>query len=500
MRVGDDRPEGLDLVRPPGRLVLRGLPHRPRLERDPGLSYLLVPMDQPGVEARSITQLTRTSEFNEVFFDGARTHVDNVVGEVGEGWRVALATLALSAEWHCWGTSCVSPGARPLDPWPANGPRATRCCGTPGPGPHRTHDHALQHPAQPFGRRRPGRPPEAPSPVYWGTCTAVTTSWRSSVLGRCRPRSSTPRRWHRTRATPSTIPALLSLPRSETIYGGSNQIQRNIIGERVLGLPPEPKGWREHQARCVLRAASASHPRPAGTVSWTARSCWSRRRPGPGIGSATARRCLEEGAAVVVSDAHDRRLGETAEQLRPCRSGGPRPRRACDVTERPRWASSTRRAGELRTLRRGRAQRRSGGHRPAGRDDRRAVVAVLDVTLTGTFRCTRAALSHLLPQGSGVIVNNASVLGWRAQPGQAHYAAAKAGVMALTRCAAAEAAPAGVRVNAVSPSLADTPSSTGPFPTRTWPSCAAASSSAGAPRPGRWPTSSSSWPATTPPT
>jgi 3-oxoacyl-[acyl-carrier protein] reductase len=82
---------------------------------------------------------------------------------------------------------------------------------------------------------------------------------------------------------------------------------------------------------------------------------------------------------------------------------------------------------------------------------------VIDVTLTGTFRCTRAALGHLLERRSGAIVNNASVLGWRAQPGQAHYAAAKAGVMALTRCAAAEAAPAGVRVNAVSPSLAEHP-------------------------------------------
>src|SRR5207302_3924644 len=79
---------------------------------------------------------------------------------------------------------------------------------------------------------------------------------------------------------------------------------------------------------------------------------------------------------------------------------------------------------------------------------------VLDVTLNGTFRCTRAALRHMIPRGSGVIVNNASVLGWRAQAGQAHYAAAKAGVMALTRCAALEAAPAGVRVNAVAPSLA----------------------------------------------
>src|SRR5262249_35464384 len=79
---------------------------------------------------------------------------------------------------------------------------------------------------------------------------------------------------------------------------------------------------------------------------------------------------------------------------------------------------------------------------------------VIDVTLTGTFRCTRAALRHMVERKSGVIVNNASVLGWRAQAGQAHYAAAKAGVMALTRCAAIEAASANVRINAVAPSLA----------------------------------------------
>jgi 3-oxoacyl-[acyl-carrier protein] reductase len=79
---------------------------------------------------------------------------------------------------------------------------------------------------------------------------------------------------------------------------------------------------------------------------------------------------------------------------------------------------------------------------------------VLDVTLTGTFRVTRAALTHMYETGAGVIVNNASVLGWRAQTGQAHYAAAKAGVMALTRCSAIEAAPRGVRINAVAPSIA----------------------------------------------
>jgi 3-oxoacyl-[acyl-carrier protein] reductase len=70
------------------------------------------------------------------------------------------------------------------------------------------------------------------------------------------------------------------------------------------------------------------------------------------------------------------------------------------------------------------------------------------------MRCTRAALNHMYPRGTGVIVNNASVLGWRAQEGQAHYAAAKAGVMALTRCAAIEAGPRGIRINAVSPSIA----------------------------------------------
>ena len=66
----------------------------PGSQRHKGLSYLLVPMDQPGVEVRPITQLTGTSEFNEVFFDGARTDGRHVVGEVGDGWRVALATLA----------------------------------------------------------------------------------------------------------------------------------------------------------------------------------------------------------------------------------------------------------------------------------------------------------------------------------------------------------------------------------------------------------------------
>src|SRR3546814_7425580 len=80
---------------------------------------------------------------------------------------------------------------------------------------------------------------------------------------------------------------------------------------------------------------------------------------------------------------------------------------------------------------------------------------VLNVTLTSVMRATRAALRYFREADhGGVIVNNASVLGWRAQHSQSHYAAAKAGVMALTRCSAMEAVEYGVRINAVSPSIA----------------------------------------------
>ena len=178
---------------------------------------------------------------------------------------------------------------------------------------------------------------------------------------------------------------------------------------------------------------------------------------GTGIGSATARRCLEEGASVIVSDAHARRLEETAAQLE-AETGGTVRAVACDVTDeaqvRALYAAAVEQFGRFDIAVHNAGL---GGTVPLVEMTDEQWSRVLDITLTGTFRCTRAALTHLLPQGSGVIVNNASVLGWRAQPGQAHYAAAKAGVMALTRCAAAEAAPSGVRVNAVSPSLAEHP-------------------------------------------
>jgi 3-oxoacyl-[acyl-carrier protein] reductase len=170
---------------------------------------------------------------------------------------------------------------------------------------------------------------------------------------------------------------------------------------------------------------------------------------GTGIGFATAKRCAEEGATVAIADKHERRLGESAKEL-----GGvlavP-----CDVTnEDDVQAMFDRVVDEIGHVDVLVNNAGLGGTAPLIEMTDDQWSSVLDVTLNGTFRCTRAALRYMIPRGSGVIVNNASVLGWRAQVGQAHYAAAKAGVMALTRCAAIEAAPSGIRVNAVSPSLA----------------------------------------------
>jgi 3-oxoacyl-[acyl-carrier protein] reductase len=176
---------------------------------------------------------------------------------------------------------------------------------------------------------------------------------------------------------------------------------------------------------------------------------------GTGIGAAAAARCLEEGAQVMISDQHTRRLADTAEQL----AAGHGDRvwsQPCDVTDEAQATAliegTARHFGRVDVL-----------INNAGLGGTSSVLdmtdeqwhRVLDVTLTGTFRCTRAALRQMVAQGhGGAVVSNASVLGWRAQPGQAHYAAAKAGVMAFTRCAALDVAAHGIRVNAVAPSLA----------------------------------------------
>ena len=177
---------------------------------------------------------------------------------------------------------------------------------------------------------------------------------------------------------------------------------------------------------------------------------------GAGIGSAAATRCLEEGAAlVVIGDTHPGRL-EAAESELAERFGAQRVRSAvCDVTveaDVQALLDLAEQDGPIDVMINNAGL---GGTAPILEMTDDQWSKVLDVTLTGTFRCIRAAGQRMVASGTaGVIVNNASVIGWRAQEGQAHYAAAKAGVMALTRSAAMDLAAHGIRVNAVSPSLA----------------------------------------------
>ncbi|MET4643498.1 SDR family oxidoreductase [Streptomyces sp. NBC_01724] len=177
---------------------------------------------------------------------------------------------------------------------------------------------------------------------------------------------------------------------------------------------------------------------------------------GAGIGGATARKFLEEGARIVIGDAHARRLKETEQALAEEFGAANVTSLPCDVTEETQvqalFAHAEQAHGSLDIVVNNAGL---GGTAELTEMTDAQWSKVLDVTLNGTFRCTRAALRSLRSAGrGGVVVNNASVVGWRAQAGQAHYAAAKAGVMALTRCAAVEAAAYGVRVNAVAPSLA----------------------------------------------
>ena len=175
---------------------------------------------------------------------------------------------------------------------------------------------------------------------------------------------------------------------------------------------------------------------------------------GTGIGFSAAQRAAEEGATLLISDFHERRLGDAADRI--AAKVGQRPATfVCDVTNEE--AVQALRDASLREL--GRVDVLINN---AGLGGEVSVVdmtdeqwsRVLDVTLNSLFRMTRAFLPSMYAAKSGVMVNNASVLGWRAQKGQAHYAAAKAGVMAFTRCAALEAAEYGVRINAVAPSIA----------------------------------------------
>ena len=208
--------------------------------RHKGLSYLLVPMDQPGVDIRPIAQLTRTSEFNEVFFDGARTKRDHVLGEVGDGWRVALATLAFERGVALLGhqVSFRRELDRVFDAARANGAAADPVMR------QRLARAFVDLEVLRFNTLRslsgfdgPVAPPEASIiKLYWATWHRKLGELAIDVEG---PAGLV------TRGFPYELDEFqrtFLFSRSETIYGGSNEIQKNIIGERVLGLPPEPKG------------------------------------------------------------------------------------------------------------------------------------------------------------------------------------------------------------------------------------------------------------------
>ena len=207
----------------------------PGSNRHKGLTFLLVPMDQPGVEVRPIVQATGTSEFNEVFFTDARTASDMVIGAPGEGWGVAMALLGFER-----GVSTLAQQigfAREVDQLVtlcrAHGrlddPTVRQRFVTLWTGLRLMQWNALRT----MSSAVPG--PEASiSKLFWGTWHRDLTNMMIDVMGPAglvAPPDST---------YLGTEQSLFLFSRSDTIYGGSNEVQRNVLGERVLGLPKEP--------------------------------------------------------------------------------------------------------------------------------------------------------------------------------------------------------------------------------------------------------------------
>ena len=177
---------------------------------------------------------------------------------------------------------------------------------------------------------------------------------------------------------------------------------------------------------------------------------------GSGIGFSTAKRFLEEVANIFISDIHQGRLDEAIDNLRNLNLGKVNGC-LCNVTNDEEIDSMFTKAIACYSNLNGVINNAGLGGESVLEDmTNDAWDLVMDVTLNGAMKIMRAAIP-VLKDTQGVIVNNASVLGWRAQAGQSHYAAAKAGVMALTRCVALETVDYGIRINAVAPSLAMNP-------------------------------------------
>ena len=202
------------------------------------LSYLLVPMKQPGVEVRPIRQMTGTSEFGEVFFDGARTAADCVVGAPGEGWKVAMGTLAFER-----GASTLGQQLQFQNEFDEI-VRIARSNGA-ARDPvlrQRIADVWIRLRIMRFNSLRTlsdsgaqQRPEQMIAKLYWANLHRAIGKLAMDVLGPEAEIAEGPA------YALSALQRRFLFSRSDTIYAGSNQIQRNIIAERGLGLPREPR-------------------------------------------------------------------------------------------------------------------------------------------------------------------------------------------------------------------------------------------------------------------
>jgi len=206
-------------------------------KRHAGLSYLLVPLDQPGVEVRPIVQLTGDSEFNEVFFDDARTDADLVVGTPGDGWRVAMGTLTFERGVSTLGQQIIY--ARELSgvaelakrTGAADDPLIRERLARAWAGLRAMRSYALATMDVEGGGRAAGK--DNVSKLLWANWHRELGEIAMDVQGKAGlvlDRGDFDE-WQR----------LYLFTRADTIYGGSNEIQRNIIAERVLGLPREAR-------------------------------------------------------------------------------------------------------------------------------------------------------------------------------------------------------------------------------------------------------------------
>jgi alkylation response protein AidB-like acyl-CoA dehydrogenase len=199
-----------------------------------GLSYLLVPLNQPGIEIRPIVQITGHSEFNETFFDGARTALDNVVGDVNGGWRVAMGTLAFERGASTLGQqlSFESELREITDLARANGlardPVFRQRLADAWITLRVMRFHALR--TLPMLEHGTVDPATSVHKLFWASFHRGLGELAVDVIGAGALTNEHDR-----------FARLFLYSRADTIYGGSNEIQRNIIGEQSLGLPKEPR-------------------------------------------------------------------------------------------------------------------------------------------------------------------------------------------------------------------------------------------------------------------